>query len=146
MFFLKLIVISVLGSWSLDWEYEYNTIQGPPSVEQEGARWYIIIQPKVRRQGPFRVQQGGASGTSSYSPRYRDRGHSGYSRAWGGGWLWYIIIWFGDRGYLGYSGRASGTSSYSPRYGDMGHPGYSRGGRAALLHRHTAQGKETGAS
>jgi hypothetical protein len=59
MFFLKLIVISVLGSWSLDWEYEYNTIQGPPSVEQEGARWYIIIQPKVMRQVPFRVQQGG---------------------------------------------------------------------------------------
>jgi hypothetical protein len=44
--FLRFL-FSVLGSWSLDWEYEYSSIQGPPTVQQEGDRWYIIIQPKV---------------------------------------------------------------------------------------------------
>ncbi len=58
----------------------------------------------------------------------------------GGGLLWYIIILFGDRGHLGYSGRASGTSSYSPRYGDRGHLGYRRGGLPVWY------GMETGVS
>ena len=38
---------TVMGGWSTDWEYEYSAIQGVPSIEKEGGRWFITIHPKV---------------------------------------------------------------------------------------------------
>jgi hypothetical protein len=39
---------TVMGGWSSEWEYQYGEIQGPPPVENEGTKWYITINPKVR--------------------------------------------------------------------------------------------------
>ena len=39
---------TVMGGWSSDWEYEYSAIQGIPTIEKEGGRWFIIIHPKVK--------------------------------------------------------------------------------------------------
>lgn len=36
-----------MGGWSTDWEYEYRALQGIPTIEKEGNRWFIIILPKV---------------------------------------------------------------------------------------------------
>ena len=38
---------TVMGGWSSEWEYLYSEIQGIPTIEKEGSRWFIIIQPKV---------------------------------------------------------------------------------------------------
>eukprot|EP00092_Neocalanus_flemingeri_P033380 GFUD01036296.1.p1 GENE.GFUD01036296.1~~GFUD01036296.1.p1 ORF type:complete len:2741 (+),score=704.42 GFUD01036296.1:512-8224(+) len=41
---------TVMGGWSSDWEYEYSAIQGIPTIEKEGGRWFIIIHPKEERK------------------------------------------------------------------------------------------------
>ena len=42
----------VLGSWTVDWEYSYAEITGPPPCGQEmGDRWYIVIKPKEEKKG-----------------------------------------------------------------------------------------------
>jgi len=41
---------TVMGGWSTDWEYEYSAIQGVPSIEKEGGRWFITIHPKEEKK------------------------------------------------------------------------------------------------
>jgi len=41
---------TVMGGWSTDWEYEYTAIQGVPSIEKEGSRWFITIHPKEEKK------------------------------------------------------------------------------------------------
>merc|ERR1711874_507248 len=56
-----------MGSWSLEWQFEFVSITGPPTVYQEGSRWYLIILPKDERKkvlGMF----GGTSGKKIFLP------------------------------------------------------------------------------
>jgi len=39
-----------MGGWSTDWEYEYRALQGIPTIEKEGNRWFIIILPKEEKK------------------------------------------------------------------------------------------------
>ena len=42
---------AVMGSWSGEWEYTYEAIQGTPTIEKDGNnRWCIIIHPKVNHR------------------------------------------------------------------------------------------------
>jgi len=41
---------SVLGNWTMDWEYGFGDITGPPRIEREDDRWFIIIEPKDKKQ------------------------------------------------------------------------------------------------
>jgi len=41
---------TVMGGWSSEWEYEYGEIQGIPTIEKEGGRWFIIIHPKEEKK------------------------------------------------------------------------------------------------
>ncbi len=43
----------VLGSWNVDWEFEYAAITGPPPVGKDDDgddQWYLIIKPRVERK------------------------------------------------------------------------------------------------
>ena len=45
---------SVLGNWSLDWEYSFPEITGPPAVGRDDeGRWYIILEPKEKKKSSF---------------------------------------------------------------------------------------------
>lgn len=66
---LYVVFNQVLGSWSIDWEYLYNDITGPPPVgaESNNTVWYIVIKPKEeRRRGVFGLFGGGESGRKVY--------------------------------------------------------------------------------
>merc|ERR1719319_200795 len=41
---------TVLGGWSSEWEYLYQEIKDLPTIEREGARWYLIVHPKEERK------------------------------------------------------------------------------------------------
>ena len=56
----------VLGSWSVDWEFEFSEITGPPPTGKEvkgvQEQWYLIIKPKEERRRVMGLFGGGESG------------------------------------------------------------------------------------
>ena len=45
-----MVANTVLGGWSSEWEYLYQEIKDLPTIEREGARWYLIVHPKEERK------------------------------------------------------------------------------------------------
>jgi len=63
-----LYLCTVLGSWSVEWEFEFSQIQGPPSVQEEGGRWYIIILPKEEKKNMLGSLFSKSSGKKVFLP------------------------------------------------------------------------------
>ena len=64
---LFVVYSQVLGSWSVDWEFELGEISGPPPTgkdRHESGRddWYIIIKPKEHREKFLGLFGGGETG------------------------------------------------------------------------------------
>ena len=57
-----------MGSWSVEWQFEFSAITGPPSVQQEGRRWYLIISPKEEKKKTMLGMFGGPSGKKVFLP------------------------------------------------------------------------------
>ena len=55
---------SVLGNWSIEWEFSFGAISGPPPCgkEDNSDQWYIIIKPKEEKRKIFGLFGGGESG------------------------------------------------------------------------------------
>lgn len=64
---LYLTYNNVMGSWSVDWEFEFLAITGPPIVERDGNRWYLTILPKDERKKVLGLF-GGSSGKKIFLP------------------------------------------------------------------------------
>jgi len=52
---------NVLGSWSIDWQYEYKDITGPPTCGDISGKYYINFKPKNEKKSSF---MGGVFGGS----------------------------------------------------------------------------------
>ncbi len=64
---LFIVYSQVLGTWSMDWEFEFAAITGPPPTGNErkangGERWYIIIKPKEEKRKVLGLFGGGETG------------------------------------------------------------------------------------
>lgn len=64
---LYLTYNNVMGSWSVDWEFEFQAITGPPIVERDGNRWYLTILPKDERKKVLGLF-GGQTGKKIFLP------------------------------------------------------------------------------
>jgi hypothetical protein len=69
-----LVYQSVLGNWSIDWEFTFSEITGPPSCgkDDNSDKWYIIIKPREEKRKVFGLFGGGESGKKVFLPS-RDR-------------------------------------------------------------------------
>jgi vacuolar protein sorting-associated protein 13A/C len=53
----------VLGTWTVDWEFEYSAIEGPPPTGMEdGGGWYLVIKPREERKRVLGFFGGGDRG------------------------------------------------------------------------------------